>query len=1083
MNVNLPLDFSGIGDIPLFVTRYEEETEDPANPGSNIPMVISISLSARTGIWSDAYDGPAYALENLTPPRQETAAILSDRYAAVLADILGALSPANAGNPPPAQVAPPLPNSGAARNFYIVEESLAESDGDGLDDQFEWEVLGSNAFLLDSDGDGFEDAVELALGVDPGDPMSTPFFGPINTKIDRLDPEEDADGDTVPNGLDFDPFDENIHWAVSRPPFYVALPIDVDASLLPRAVNSAGQVLLNPDWSSPAPGAVLAPYLWNPVGGTLTQSALGSDSFTVKVANPEGGNLPPVNEVLPISRVFGIDLNDAGTIVGHGHYGALPRGPKPPAGTTPSTVPAGGSTPIAGFDPANGVAVAVSLGLTGGAARLHEGFMDIPGQPSRLIDSAALRVNASGQTIGHRDHYEDGVQVGDRYVRWTVGAAPGEGTLFSQVPEQVAAESSQTISDISDGGLSVSADSFGAVWQSPQNIVGGIFRDYYLHRIALMPPSLVREPAFLGGGSPSMAVATSFDHGLPLPFGRKGACFVEIPGESHFVRSKMVIPGEHLTEAGTVFTGLNHIWHAGRRYSFADRTDDPTLEVSEVLDVSTHGHVLAKNGSDAPLLLVPVEFGEVEVASGFDNYMRLLPEQRLDRPWLTVPARTALNPDAVTEANLLYEPPGLQFTLGLEFPQGKDGTITPAASVGSPQRFAVTATGPFDEGQFSYEGRVKVQNQYPARVAAYQHRTVTLAVHVITLKSDDEEAPIGRGNAPVMVGEGKAYSICIRPGPGKTLLYSTKGGDDTLSEGGISTGPNGICDTVRIEPDAEVIGFKKGEKNVVIVRPGPNGVLNSPPNELTILGLPREGDDEVVGEEITTGEDGIRQSPYVELEIPPQNVPTQQALADQLERAFGRQANIHFEIVTWDMASVAYDIGVPGSPNSEPNSFLDYNHTDERTVEEELIKAAAWNGTVWLNLYYIPGPIGHRDRLKGAPKGFARDAIRSPYLTAYSMLPGTQEVLVFASSHEIGHNKLFDLETAKGLHHPRHGFKEIDGVDYSPPYSPDENFTLLHEEEDRKRLMWWNDFKRDTTSPGVLLKDECDKLHGVVPVP
>ena len=44
--------------------------------------------------------------------------------------------------------------------------------------------------------------------------------------------------------------------------------------------------------------------------------------------------------------------------------------------------------------------------------------------------------------------------------------------------------------------------------------------------------------------------------------------------------------------------------------------------------------------------------------------------------------------------------------------------------------------------------------------------------------------------------------------------------------------------------------------------------------------------------------------------------------------------------------------------------------------------------------------------------------------------------------------------------------------------TPKNTFTLKREVDDRKRLMWPNQ-QQVATFPELLLKDECDRLHGI----
>ncbi len=86
------------------------------------------------------------------------------------------------------------------------------------------------------------------------------------------------------------------------------------------------------------------------------------------------------------------------------------------------------------------------------------------------------------------------------------------------------------------------------------------------------------------------------------------------------------------------------------------------------------------------------------------------------------------------------------------------------------------------------------------------------------------------------------------------LSVVPRDGDDKLDDDGLSmtTGQNGICETA-VHPDSDdmqAIAVGCGAPNVPCVGPGPNEVLDSEPG----------GDDEVFGDSINTGVDGIRQT-------------------------------------------------------------------------------------------------------------------------------------------------------------------------------------------------------------------------------
>lgn len=115
-----------------------------------------------------------------------------------------------------------------------------------------------------------------------------------------------------------------------------------------------------------------------------------------------------------------------------------------------------------------------------------------------------------------------------------------------------------------------------------------------------------------------------------------------------------------------------------------------------------------------------------------------------------------------------------------------------------------------------------------------------------TTTSGDDVQAIGIGNGQPNV----PYIM------GVAILHSTVGGDDTVLDvlglKIVTTGPDGIADTVPVLPDVytDPIPLGRGHPNATCITAGPNGILESS----------AQGDDVIVGSTITTGADGICQS-------------------------------------------------------------------------------------------------------------------------------------------------------------------------------------------------------------------------------
>ncbi len=513
-----------------------------------------------------------------------------------------------------------------------------------------------------------------------------------------------------------------------------------------------------------------------------------------------------------------------------------------------------------------------------------------------------------------------------------------------------------------------------------------------------------------------------------------------------------------------------------------------------------------------------VRFEEVEPESGFDDGVRFLQAQRFDLPWLAVADSQDANTPPHAQVKMHFSPTEQPLHLEVHISGGGNtATVAPDVTSGtSPMTLSIQGSTNFAEGQKSYEGTLRVEGIDVLNLVFYKREVVTLAVHTIVLTNDDidekcyyVDQTTSQPNQKVIgVGEGKADTVCIRKTDGVQHTTTIQGDDYVhLTDGSIRTGKDGICQTTAAAPDEQVIPVGKGLPNYSIVGPGPNNILNTTPNGL-IANVPTSGggvafpqDDEVSGTSITTGPDGIRQTPLTQARISPLNVPSQTEMEEFLNRVFGRQANIWFQITQYDQADAAFDVASTQGRDAQfpalavPNRKFDFysNDKDENgnifiSKEEQIVQAAAKDANATFNLYYIPARLCHRLIFQNqvsvqTPEGYARSDLRTPYISALDPVNPTHsssgKVLLGTAAHEISHSALFGLQgdaANLGLSHPwtlNHANNKVER------YFPDKSYSLIDRDSDKLRLIWFSQPELTSASrfPSKLIKIEADKLH------
>lgn len=169
-------------------------------------------------------------------------------------------------------------------------------------------------------------------------------------------------------------------------------------------------------------------------------------------------------------------------------------------------------------------------------------------------------------------------------------------------------------------------------------------------------------------------------------------------------------------------------------------------------------------------------------------------------------------------------------------------TVSPSTPAASPTKLIITGAG---------KGSAKVQARCcdetgeeldeELNVTTYKVQKNTLGVRLVHEQNDDVQL--------VSVGQGKANQVAITHGASGTLITTAAalGGDDIIQAGSITTGADGICQTNAAAGDIVKVAFGKGLSNQICIEKGTNNFRDTKPL----------GDDVVVGDDISTGPDGI----------------------------------------------------------------------------------------------------------------------------------------------------------------------------------------------------------------------------------
>jgi len=441
--------------------------------------------------------------------------------------------------------------------------------------------------------DGFSDGEEFAAGSDPHDANSTPANHTGGPPGSDLPPDEDQDGDTLPNALDADPLDIHVDWERRPFPQFVALPIPNSGGLVPAAVNNKGEVVLNAEETSPG-GPSIARH-WKPGMESPVALKLGAEPESPLTLAPRlfaGYDAvgKPLAEAttLTLTDIIARDINDQGVIVGEGRF----------VGPSPGTTGTGGSTPALGPS----VTIALQWDNAGAApSPVHPGFADMT-QPGHnwgdlLLDSAATNLNESGMIVGHAE-YRIGVPgqappflaspPAPNY--WSPTAIGGEGaSLYDPAEIPIPAPTITGLHRVNDAFTGGTGDSSAAYWDVWTETPAHVFPE---------------------AGVTSVGVAT-------VPNGREAiAGDRRLMLRNHYGILEPALRtygnGFAVTESGTVWfidqtssPWVPSLWNPMESGAVSSRTTPQPLAVSRIVDVASKDVAIAES-SAGNVLLLPV---------------------------------------------------------------------------------------------------------------------------------------------------------------------------------------------------------------------------------------------------------------------------------------------------------------------------------------------------------------------------------------------------------------------------------------------------------------------------------------------
>jgi hypothetical protein len=278
------------------------------------------------------------------------------------------------------------------------------------------------------------------------------------------------------------------------------------------------------------------------------------------------------------------------------------------------------------------------------------------------------------------------------------------------------------------------------------------------------------------------------------------------PGDPETLYVPMGMPGDTLTITAAPNPSGN--WPMGQPVWTGAMGVGPvaTLPIDKI---TTDNGILVKASCQTSEKALKVVIWNI----GYREFMPCWGLDPTNQPWLSVP--NGGNNQAYAD----IQPPGAAPKVQFKSANTGTATVAPAQAAGTPQVITVTGMSPMQTKIEASSGGMRkaitnlniwVKNQLQFRVV----------IHAVTEENDDVQA--------IPVGQGSPNAVCIMAG-GDGTLESAPGGDDTIAGTTITTGANGRCETAASASDVQVIPAGRGLPNAVCVTAGPNAFRDTVP--------------------------------------------------------------------------------------------------------------------------------------------------------------------------------------------------------------------------------------------------------------